>query len=292
MEKRINLLNSGSRYLAREGIESTTCESELFLSHILDCPRAELYLNNIAVKEDDSRQFWQFLSTRIEGIPLQYILGSTEFMGLRFRVKPGVFIPRPETEILVEAILNLRLITYPSTSRRASDLGLNILDIGTGCGNIAISLAKYLPQAHVFACDIYDSALQLAEANSRLNGIDLNVVKSDIFGAFCNKRNYFSLIVSNPPYVNREDISKLPRELQHEPKDALDGGLDGLMYYQKIIKEAPDYLEKDGLLALEIGDNQVHSIKQIIEEVPNLTLVSITRDYNNIERVVLIKKVK
>jgi len=284
VEKRINLLNSGSRYLAREGIENTTCETELFLSHILDCPRAELYLNNIAVKEDNSRQFWQFLSTRAEGIPLQYILGRAEFMGITFKVGPGVFIPRPETEILVEAILNLP----PTTCH----LPPRILDIGTGCGNIAISLAKYLAQAHVFACDICDSALRLAEENARLNGIELNIVKSDIFGAFCNKRNYFSLIVSNPPYVNREDISKLPRELQHEPKDALDGGLDGLMYYRQIIKEAPDYLEKDGLLALEIGDNQARSIKQIIEEVPNLTLVSITKDYNNIERVVLTKKVK
>jgi len=270
--------------LAGEGIENAMGESELFLSHILDCPRAELYLNNIAVKEDDSRQFWQFLSTRMEGVPLQYILGSTEFMGLEFKIRPGVFVPRPETEILVEAIL--------FEIRNSKFEIRNILDIGTGCGNIAVSLAKYLPEADVFACDICDSALQLAEENTHLNGVKLNLIKSDIFAAFCNKRNYFSSIVSNPPYVNRGDIPGLPRELQHEPKSALDGGLDGLRYYRQIIKEAPDYLGKDGLLALEIGDNQARSIKQIIEEAPNFTLVSISEDYNNIERVVLIKKVK
>jgi len=282
VEKRISLLQSGSRYLAKEGIEGARRESEIFLSHTLNCPRVELYLNNFNVEEKVERDFWQLLSSRARGEPLQYLLKKTEFMGLEFKMATDVFIPRPETEILVENIIQ----AVSSDSRSL----LKILDVGTGCGNIAISLAKHLPQAHIFACDISNSALQLTEENARLNGISLNLVKSDVFSAFFNKRNYFSLIVSNPPYVCANEIPYLSRELQHEPKKALDGGLDGLRYYHRIIEEAPGYLAENGLLALEIGDDQGFSVQQSIKKNTNLLLNSTIKDYNDRERVVLARK--
>ena len=231
MEKRINLLRSGSDYLARQGITNCLGESETFLSHTLDCPRLELYLEDLAVEQKRADHFWQLLIARSGGFPLQYLLGSTEFMGLRFKVVPGVFIPRPETEILVETILKL--------SALSPQLSANILDIGTGCGNIAVSLAKYLKSGHIFACDISDSALQLAKENSFLNEVNVSFIKSDLFSAF-RKKNNFSLILSNPPYISTAEISTLPRELKYEPTKAYDGGRDGLVYYRRIINQAAE----------------------------------------------------
>ncbi|MBL7092267.1 MAG: peptide chain release factor N(5)-glutamine methyltransferase [Candidatus Omnitrophica bacterium] len=293
MEKRIDLLKQGRRFLTEEGVTNARGEAEIFLSHILNCPRIELYLDNPAVEEKKSRDYWNLLIERSRGLPLQYLIGSTEFMGLKFKVAPGVFIPRPETEILVETALNLQLTTC--------GLGLNILDIGTGCGNIAASLAKELKkarlrqgfggQAHIFACDISDSALQLAKENFSFNKVDICLVKSDLFAAF-RKLNYFSLIVSNPPYINARVIPRLCRELHFEPRMAIDGGRDGLFYYRRIINEAPAYLQDKGMLLLEIGDNQADSVKEIIAQSGKFALVKVVRDYNNVERVIVAQRQK
>ena len=300
MEKRIDLLKQGRRFLTEEGVTNARGEAEIFLSHILNCPRIELYLDNPAVEEKKSRDYWNLLIERSRGLPLQYLIGSTEFMGLKFKAAPGVFIPRPETEILVETVLNLQFTAYPVKLRNgAGSLELNILDIGTGCGNIAVSLAKGLKkahlrqgfggQAHIFACDISDSALQLAKENFSFNKVDICLVKSDLFAAF-RKLNYFSLIVSNPPYINARVIPELSRELHFEPRRAIDGGRDGLFYYHRIINEAPAYLQDKGMLVLEIGDNQAGSVKEILAQSGKFALVKAVRDYNNVERVIVAQK--
>jgi len=281
VEKRIDLLKQGRRFLTEEGVTNARAEAEIFLSHILNCPRIELYLDNPAVEEKKSRDYWSLLIERSRGLPLQYLIGSTEFMGLKFKAAPGVFIPRPETEILVETVLaQLAITDYRS---------LNILDIGTGCGNIAVSLAKELKKAHIFACDISDSALQLAKENFSFNKVDICLVKSDLFAAF-RKLNYFSLIVSNPPYINARVIPRLCRELHFEPRRAIDGGRDGLFYYRRIINEAPDYLRDKGMLVLEIGDNQADSVKEILAQSGKFALVKVVRDYNNVERVIVAQR--
>lgn len=281
MEKRVILLSSGSSFLAKKGVANAKGDAETFLSHILNCPRIELYLDNLAVEERESRHYWDLLTERARGVPLQYLVGSTEFMGLKFKIRPGVFIPRPETEILVEAVLGLQLTVY--------SLQPKILDIGTGCGNIAISIAGSLRSARIFACDISDSALQLTKENSSLNKVRICLLQSNLFSAF-KKRKSFSLIVSNPPYVNRQEIPGLIREIHHEPKLALDGGRDGLFYYRKIINQAPVYLEDRGLLVLEIGDSQKPLVQEIFAQSGRFSLIKTVRDYNDVERVVIAQK--
>ena len=281
MEKRVILLSSGSSFLAKKGVSNAKGDAEIFLSHILNCPRIELYLDNLAVEERESRHYWDLLTERARGVPLQYLVGSTEFMGLEFKIRPGVFIPRPETEILVEAVLGLQLTVY--------SLQPKILDIGTGCGNIAISIARSLRSARIFACDISDSALQLTKENSSLNKVRICLLQSNLFSAF-KKREFFSLIVSNPPYVNTQEIPGLIQEIHHEPKLALDGGRDGLFYYRKIINQAPVYLEDRGLLVLEIGDNQKPLVQEIFAQSGRLSLIKTVRDYNDVERVVIAQK--
>lgn len=284
MEKRIDLLRQGAFYLKGRKIVNSLQESEMFLAHILNCPRTELYLNNFIVQSESMRNYWNLLSQRAEGFPLQYLIGSSGFMGLEFKVAQGVFIPRPETEILIETVLQL--------SAKNLMLPAKVLDIGTGCGNIAVSLAKNLDQANVFACDISDFALQLAKENSQLNAVTVRLVKSDLFRAF-KKENTFSLIVSNPPYIKTEEILSLGRELRYEPMAALDGGEDGLCYYKRIInEEAPCYLQKSGFLVLEIGDNQAQAVKTILSQSRRLSVISIVKDYNNLDRVIVAKKQK
>ncbi|MBN3039179.1 MAG: peptide chain release factor N(5)-glutamine methyltransferase [Candidatus Omnitrophica bacterium] len=278
MEKRISLLNSGSRYLSQAGIENSLQEAEIFLSHTLSCPRFELYLDNLEVQKTKQEHFWQLLNARMQGLPVQYLLGSTEFMGLEFSIRPGVFVPRPETEILLEEVLKLSAFSLQPSAK--------VLDIGTGCGNIAISLAKFRGNYSIFACDISETALKLAKVNSFEHKTAVSFVKSDLFSAF-KKRELFSLIISNPPYIKTNTIYSLSREVQHEPKCALDGGADGLFYYRKIIKDATDYLKKGGLLALEIGDGQSVAVREILDQSGDFCNISIVKDYNNLDRVVV-----
>ena len=285
MATRIDLLKQGAHFLAQEGITNASGETELTLSHLLQCQRLDLYLDNLPMEKNNFRHFWEILSTRAKGLPLQYLLGSVEFMGLNFKVGPGVFIPRPETEILVETAINI--LTNEPTNQRTNEQ--TILDLGTGCGNIAVSLAAYLKKAHIFACDISDFALQLAKGNFSLNKVDISLVKSDLFTAF-KELPLFSLIVSNPPYICAGHISELAREVHYEPREAYDGGKDGLFYYRRIIKEAPAYLQAQGLLAMELGDNQADAVKEILRQNGKFSLVSVVRDYNDVERVILARK--
>lgn len=282
MEKRTDLIREASSLLDREGFPSALTDAEVLLSHVLNCARVELYLNNLTVEQNNRLYFRKLLKARSRRFPLQYLVGSTEFMGLTFKVRPGVFIPRPETEILVETVLNLSTF-YPL-------LSTNILDIGTGSGNIAISLAKYLKEKRrIFACDISDSALQLAKGNSSLNRADICLIKSDLFSAF-KKNEYFSLIVSNPPYIRRQLISRLPEELSYEPIQAYDGGEDGLLYCRGIINQAPQYLEQAGLLCLEIADEQAQAVKELIGQSTRFSLLKIVLDLNGVERVIVARK--
>ncbi|MFC1631994.1 peptide chain release factor N(5)-glutamine methyltransferase [Candidatus Omnitrophota bacterium] len=286
MNNRLGLLKAGYNFLSQSGIANAQGESELFLAHVLGCARIELYLDNVQVYAPKLRRFWGLLSERADGLPLQYLLGTTEFMGLPFKVRPGVFIPRPETEVLVETVLRLK-----DSFSKILDTGLapKILDLGCGSGNIAISCAKYLSNAKIFACDISDSALKLSQENALLNRVNISLVKSYLFNAF-KKDRQFSLIVSNPPYIKTAQISQLPRELNYEPKLAIDGGPDGLDYYRMIIAQASEYLQTQGVLVCEIGEEQKQPIIEILTKHPGLMFSSITQDYNQKYRVLIAQK--
>lgn len=257
-------------------------EAELLFSEMLNCDRASLYLNKDKPLGVDKSSFAaSVLKKRLVGEPIDYILGFAEFMGLKFKVSRQVLIPRPETEILVEAALR-----YVSR-HKAQVKRTNILDLGTGSGCIAISLAKFLPQAKVDALDISKSALKIAEENADLNKVKINFLESDLFKSADLNNIQYDMIVSNPPYVRSLDIVGLQPEIQFEPNIALDGGFDGLDFYRRIIKHSPKYLAKGAFLILEIGFGQARDIKDIFQKSGNFEIIEVIKDYNNIDRVVV-----
>ena len=182
--------------------------------------------------------------------PLQYILGETEFMGLTFHVEPGVLIPRADTEILVEKAL---AVMPPNA---------HVLDIGTGSGAIAVSLAKLGRNARVTAVDVSDKALEIARKNAETNGADVEFVKSDCFSALQGRK--YDMIVSNPPYISDEEMQGLMPEVKQEPELALFGGADGLDFYRRISREAPEYLNEGGFLLFEIGWLQKDAVSELV----------------------------
>lgn len=183
--------------------------------------------------------------------PLQYILGETEFMGLTFHVEPGVLIPRADTEILVEKALEWM------------KPGARVLDIGTGSGAIAVSLAKLGRQAQVTAVDVSDRALEIARQNAKRNGAAVEFVKSDCFSALKGRK--YDMIVSNPPYISEDEMRGLMPEVTREPELALFGGADGLDFYRRISWEAPEYLNEGGCLLFEIGWLQKDAVSALVK---------------------------
>jgi len=255
-------------------------EAELVLTHVLNCDRLSLYLNKDSkLDKDKSALFSSILKRRIKGQPVQYILGSSEFMGLKFKVDKRVLIPRPETEILVEAAIEgLKNIEKP-----------DVLDIGTGSGCIAVSLAKNIPNCKIMATDISPEALELAGQNADLYRVKIEFLRSDLFAGLRLKE--FDLIISNPPYVPTRELKSLAREISFEPVLALDGGSDGLDFYRRIISQASGYLKKGGLLVFEVGINQAGQVKDMLETGEKFDDLRIIKDYNNIQRVVIARRI-
>lgn len=212
---------------------------------------------------------------RLDGCPVAYLLGYKEFWGLPFRVNRSVLIPRPETELVVEKILTLPLSPEPL-----------ILDIGTGSGNIAVSLAKELPSARIMATDISKRALRLAAVNARLNQVDnVRFILSNLFKAFEQSQMRFDLIVSNPPYVAQDDWQKLDRSVRDfEPKKALLAGQDGLGFIRRLVRKAGQYLQPAGFLVMEIGAGQAEEVVRLLET--GWSHIEIDNDYAGFPRAV------
>ncbi len=267
-------------------------ETELLFTEILNCNRPDLYLNkDLHLDKEKSAFISSALKRRISGEPIQYILGKTEFMGLEFKVNNNVFIPRPETEILVEMAIKYITKSPCLSGRQASHqvTSFNILDIGTGSGCIAISLNKFLPNARISAVDISDQALGVAKENAMLNNVSsrINFIQGDLFNTYGLTPNTYGLIISNPPYIPTLDIAKLQPEINHEPIIALDGGPDGLEIYRKIISQAQDYLKEGGFLIMEMGFNQREAIKNIFKKYKYFEIIEVVKDYHNIDRVIV-----
>jgi len=260
-------------------------ETELLFTDILNCNRLSLYLNkDIFLDKAESSLVSSVLKRRIKAEPIEYILGKTEFMGLEFKVTADVFIPRPETEILVETALRESSVV----SRQSSDI--NILDIGTGSGCIAVSLAKFLPYAKIDAVDISKEALRIAEENAKMHNVNINFIQSNLFNNYGLWTMDYGLIVSNPPYIPTQEIETLQPEVRYEPHMALDGGKDGLDFYRRIIDKTPHYLRKDGFLVMEMGFNQKEAIKNIFQKSGYFEIIEFIKDYNNMDRVIIAKK--
>ncbi|MEW6008447.1 MAG: peptide chain release factor N(5)-glutamine methyltransferase [Candidatus Omnitrophota bacterium] len=262
-------------------------ETELILTDLLNCSRSELYLKQVDLSYQEKLKFSSIIKEREKGAPLQYILGKCEFFCLEFKIRPGIFIPRPETEILVEKAISFSNYKLQTTNYR-------ILDIGTGSGNIAISLAKHIPNAKITAVDISQDAIDLAKENARLNCVaeKIEFIQTDVFSQTVNSKLFtvnYDVVVSNPPYIKSADIQNLPTEVKHEPRIALDGGCDGLDFYRKIIKFCEKNLKQNGILMFEIGLGQAEDIHNIVLDSGKFKIENILKDYSQIERVVVIR---
>ncbi|MDP2912442.1 MAG: peptide chain release factor N(5)-glutamine methyltransferase [Candidatus Omnitrophota bacterium] len=212
--------------------------------------------------------------------PVQYIIGRTEFCGLDFAVDKRVLIPRPETEILVRTAVDLAF------SFQLSALSLNILDLCTGSGCVAIAMAKEALDFRITASDISNDALDVATLNAERHYVSdrIEFIQSDLFDKIAGK---FDIIVSNPPYIGRWEFSGIQREVLMEPRMALDGGEDGLDFYRRIACKAPAYLRDGGYLVFEIGFGQAGLIKDILENKGSFNVIGIEPDRSGIERVII-----
>lgn len=253
-------------------------ETELVFTRVLNCDRVSLHLDKARrLTPGESGSVASCLKRRIAGEPLAYILGSCEFMGLEFKTDPRALIPRPETELLVEAA-----IRYAGGFAAPA-----IADIGTGSGVIAVSLAKFLPSAKIIAGDISEAAVRLAEENASRNGMGGRVVfvRSDLFSGL--RECSCDMIVTNPPYIVSGEIDGLAPEVRREPRLALDGGEDGLGFYRRICAEAPRYLRPGGFLLMEIGAGQCPPVRALIDGSGLLRVKEVREDYSAIERIVV-----
>lgn len=234
--------------------DSPQLDAGLLLCHVLDCPRSYLLSHPEARLERDAQQsFEALLARREQGEPVAYLTGTKSFWSLELKVTPAVLVPRPETETLVEAALD----------RMPPDQPMRVADLGTGCGAVALSLARERPQVHVVATDCSDPALAVARDNERQLGIpNVAFYESAWFRELAGQR--FDLIVSNPPYVAEGDPHLA--SLRHEPQAALQAGADGLDAIRQIIRDAPGFLNPGGWLMLEHGADQAESVRSLLAE--------------------------
>lgn len=271
-------ITKGMIMLKSNNVESPKLKARLLLQYVLDKPRQ--YIIVYDNKEIDKQQQWQYfvnIEKLTKGIPLQHITHRQEFMKMDFFVDENVLIPRPDTEILVEEVIK---IAQKYNSPR-------ILDLCTGSGAIAISLKKFVPNADITAVDISEKALEIAQKNAEKLEAKINFVKSDLFDKLDNKK--FDIIVSNPPYIRKDEIKKLSEEVQKEPKIALDGGEDGLDFYRIIAEQAINYLKTGSFLCFEIGYNQKNDVIKIIEDEQNYKNTYCKKDLYGNDRIIISK---
>ena len=269
-------ITKGMIMLKSNNVESPKLKARLLLQYVLDKPRQ--YIIVYDNKEIDKQQQWQYfvnIEKLTKGVPLQHITHRQEFMKMDFFVDENVLIPRPDTEILVEEVIK---IAQKYNSPR-------ILDLCTGSGAIAIALKKFVPNADITAVDISEKALEIAQKNAKKLETKINLLKSDLFDKLDNKK--FDIIVSNPPYIRKDEIKKLSEEVQKEPKIALDGGEDGLDFYRIITEQAINYLKTGSFLCFEIGYNQKNDVIKIIEDEQNYKNTYCKKDLYGNDRIII-----
>jgi len=272
-------LNLSADYLQRHSIESPRINAELLLASILKCKRLDLYLAfDKPLSEDELEKYRNFIKRRGKFEPLQYITGSVEFYGIEIKVNPSVLIPRPETEILIDSV-----IEQVKTKEE-----ITILDIGCGSGNIAIALAANISNCKVFGTDISKDALKISVDNAEVNGVKNKTefhLKDILSGDFSDLPK-MDIIVSNPPYVSEEKFTALQNEIKYfEPNFAVTDFSDGYKFYKAISKKAKQLLKPGGKIFFELSENQHIKVKEIME-ANGIKDIRINKDYLNIERVI------
>lgn len=265
------LWTEGTELLEKHEVAEAQLNAWYLLSEVFSITRMDYFLDKGKEGDIDKEKLYrQWLEKRATHYPLEYILGKQEFMGLEFKVNENVLIPRQDTEILVERVL-----------RTAK--GKKVLDMCTGSGCIAISIAKFAETEVTHAIDISKGALEVAKENAKLNEVSVEFMESDLFTNVVEK---YDIIVSNPPYIESEVIETLmPEVKQYEPRLALDGTADGLYFYEKISKEARKYLTESGEIFYEIGYNQGEAVTNILREA-GFSYVEVIKDLAGLDRVV------
>ncbi|MGD9568853.1 MAG: peptide chain release factor N(5)-glutamine methyltransferase [Sedimentibacter sp.] len=277
------LLKDGIEIIKQREFNNPLLDVQLILSHLLKKDKIYLHVHRKQEVDDVIAQmFYEMAEKRNGGYPLQYMTNSQEFMGLEFFVQEGVLVPRPDTETLVEKVINI------VNNSAFKDKTINILDIGTGSGAIAVSLGYYLKNSNVTAMDISDVAIETANINIKKYELtNTRTLKGDIFNHDFKNQKY-DIVVSNPPYIEREVISTLPTEVSvYEPKIALDGGTDGLDYYRHIVKVFEKIHEESAILTVEIGYDQKGTVMELFNNANIFNKVECEKDLGGNDRVII-----
>jgi release factor glutamine methyltransferase len=276
----IDLIEWTTEYFERHEVPTPRLDAELLLGHLLQKSRLQLYLSfEMPVFQNTLSKFRELIKKRIAHTPVSYLTHHKEFMSLDFYVDRRVLIPRPETEMLVE------------TALQQQEKNCRLVDIGTGCGTIAIGLSHHRPDWEIIATDVSTEALEVAQQNALTHNCAdrLTFLHGDLFEPLSELTNlHFDWIASNPPYVSTDDASTLsPDVREHEPEIALFAGADGLDIIRRIVADAPQFLNPQGKLILEIGYNQSRAVQYLIRSQPAFKRCEIIKDYSGIERVIL-----
>ena len=272
-------LEEARNILKSNNFEDSNIIAKELLSYVLKKDKVYLTINSdTALTDTEYAEFTKYIEQIIDGKPFQYITQKQEFMGIDFFVNEDVLIPQPDTEILVETVLDI--------CKRYGKQSLRILDLCTGSGAIAISLSKIL-NTQVFASDVSIKALKVAEKNNVMNNTKVEFIESNLFEKINGEK--FDIIVSNPPYIKNEEIKSLSKQVQNESYIALAGGEDGLDFYRKIIDEAYKYINKNGYLCLEIGYDQKEDLIKLIKQNENYEYENCIKDLSNNDRCIIAK---
>lgn len=275
----LEAIKLSDEYLQKYRIESPRLNAELLLAEILNCKRLDLYLlYDRPLSESELGAYREFLKRRSKREPLQYITGHVEFYGLKFSVNRSVLIPRPETELLVESVINCL----------KENKEIRILDIGVGSGNIPISILKHKSNTNAVGIDVNENVLALAELNAKQNCVEgrLKLLKHDILKDSTSILGKYQIIISNPPYISKQDFEQLEPELKvYEPSSALTDYADGYSFYKKIISVSKDLLTAGGKLFFELGKDQHQKVKEFMVAAGFIN-IKITKDYSQIDRII------
>lgn len=275
------LLREGKKVLEKNNIEEASIISRSLLQYVLKIDRNKLVINkDEEVENNKENEYIGYIKEVAAGKPVQYITNKQEFMGLSFFVDENVLIPQPDTEILVE-----EAIKYANQIKE----NVEILDMCTGSGCIGVALAKHVKNAKVTLVDISTKALEVAKKNAKENEVKekVNFIQSDMFE---NIKSKFDVIVSNPPYIKTKVINELDLQVQNEPHLALDGGENGLKFYEILINEAPKYLKENGKIFLEIGYDQKKEVEELARNSKLYKEIETVKDLANNDRVIELKK--
>jgi release factor glutamine methyltransferase len=280
------IVRETAQRLIAAGIETARLDGEILLSHVLKLTKEQfVLLSDMPVRPEQRRRCEELLLRRIRREPMAHITGHKEFWSLDFRVTSDVLIPRPETERLVEITLSLAR-EFPGNK------ALKILDIGTGSGAIAVSLARELPSSMIWATDVSIEALEIGRSNAARNGASerVRLLHGDLFEPIGEIAGRFDLIVSNPPYIRSAELGALEPEVSlWEPRNALDGGVDGLDFYRRIAREASDHLAPNGAVAVEIGADMGKEVARLFAGGGCYAGMTVFQDYAGRDRVLVAK---